>query len=75
MLQQVHKQKVKKYLHFFCLKFNITHTFIKIFVYLFFSGQENFDPANHKFSEEDLKPQPIIKKSKKVSHRLLTELC
>ncbi|XP_060565794.1 hepatic leukemia factor-like isoform X2 [Ruditapes philippinarum] len=29
-------------------------------------GQENFDPTSRKFSEEELKPQPIIKKSKKV---------
>ncbi|XP_052794455.1 thyrotroph embryonic factor-like isoform X2 [Mya arenaria] len=29
-------------------------------------GQENFDPTARKFSEEELKPQPIIKKSRKV---------
>ncbi|XP_052282356.1 thyrotroph embryonic factor-like isoform X2 [Dreissena polymorpha] len=29
-------------------------------------GQENFDPTSHKFTDEDLKPQPIIKKSRKV---------
>ncbi|XP_053400016.1 hepatic leukemia factor-like isoform X1 [Mercenaria mercenaria] len=29
-------------------------------------GQENFDPTSRKFSEEELKPQPIIKKSKKI---------
>jgi len=32
----------------------------------YFTGQENFDPTNRKFSTEELKPQPIIKKSKKV---------
>lgn len=29
-------------------------------------GQENFDPKNRRFTEDELKPQPIIKKSKKV---------
>ena len=29
-------------------------------------GQDEFDPRCHKFSEEELKPQPMIKKSKKV---------
>lgn len=29
-------------------------------------GGELFDPRKHKFSEEDLKPQPMIKKAKKV---------
>jgi len=29
-------------------------------------GQEDFDPRRKQFSEEELKPQPIIKKSKKV---------
>ncbi|XP_057215353.1 HLF transcription factor, PAR bZIP family member b isoform X2 [Triplophysa rosa] len=29
-------------------------------------GQETFDPRNHKFSEEELKPQPMIKKARKV---------
>lgn len=29
-------------------------------------GGELFDPCKHKFSEEDLKPQPMIKKAKKV---------
>lgn len=29
-------------------------------------GAENFDPKSRKFSEEELKPQPIIKKSKKI---------
>lgn len=28
-------------------------------------GQCQFDPVNHSFSDDDLKPQPIIKKSKK----------
>ncbi|XP_022659985.1 hepatic leukemia factor-like isoform X1 [Varroa destructor] len=28
-------------------------------------GQEDFDPSNHSFSEDELKPQPIIKKSRK----------
>ncbi|XP_076855662.1 HLF transcription factor, PAR bZIP family member b [Brachyhypopomus gauderio] len=29
-------------------------------------GQETFDPRKHKFSEEELKPQPMIKKARKV---------
>ncbi|XP_061164213.1 thyrotroph embryonic factor-like [Saccostrea echinata] len=29
-------------------------------------GQENFDPRKCQFTEEELKPQPIIKKSRKV---------
>lgn len=29
-------------------------------------GQEGFDPRKRKFSEEELKPQPMIKKSKKI---------
>lgn len=29
-------------------------------------GQENFNPKERKFTEEELKPQPMIKKSKKV---------
>lgn len=29
-------------------------------------GQENFDPQNHRFNPEELKPQPLIKKSKKT---------
>lgn len=29
-------------------------------------GGELFDPRKHKFSEEELKPQPMIKKAKKV---------
>ncbi|XP_063817341.1 hepatic leukemia factor isoform X2 [Pseudophryne corroboree] len=29
-------------------------------------GQEMFDPRKHKFSEEELKPQPMIKKARKV---------
>lgn len=29
-------------------------------------GGELFDPRKHRFSEEDLKPQPMIKKAKKV---------
>ncbi|XP_077482253.1 TEF transcription factor, PAR bZIP family member a isoform X2 [Stigmatopora argus] len=29
-------------------------------------GGELFDPRKHKFSDEDLKPQPMIKKAKKV---------
>ncbi|XP_051523182.1 hepatic leukemia factor-like isoform X2 [Myxocyprinus asiaticus] len=29
-------------------------------------GQEVFDPRKHKFSEEELKPQPMIKKSRKI---------
>ncbi|XP_035770980.1 TEF transcription factor, PAR bZIP family member a isoform X2 [Neolamprologus brichardi] len=29
-------------------------------------GGELFDPRKHKFSEDDLKPQPMIKKAKKV---------
>lgn len=29
-------------------------------------GGELFNPRKHKFTEEDLKPQPMIKKAKKV---------
>lgn len=29
-------------------------------------GQEMFDPRKHKFSAEELKPQPMIKKARKV---------
>ncbi|XP_073684384.1 hepatic leukemia factor-like isoform X1 [Garra rufa] len=29
-------------------------------------GQEVFDPRKHKFSDEELKPQPMIKKARKV---------
>ncbi|OQR78450.1 hepatic leukemia factor-like [Tropilaelaps mercedesae] len=29
------------------------------------AGQDDFDPSNHSFSEDELKPQPIIKKSRK----------
>lgn len=29
-------------------------------------GGELFDPRKHRFSEEELKPQPMIKKAKKV---------
>ncbi|MCJ8749726.1 hypothetical protein PDJAM_G00179570 [Pangasius djambal] len=29
-------------------------------------GQEAFDPRQHRFSEEDLKPQPMIKKARKM---------
>ncbi|XP_077363239.1 D site albumin promoter binding protein a isoform X2 [Festucalex cinctus] len=29
-------------------------------------GQEAFDPRSHRFSEEDLKPQPMIKKARKM---------
>ncbi|XP_066521335.1 HLF transcription factor, PAR bZIP family member b isoform X2 [Hoplias malabaricus] len=29
-------------------------------------GQEAFDPRKHKFSDEELKPQPMIKKARKV---------
>ncbi|KPP74638.1 thyrotroph embryonic factor-like [Scleropages formosus] len=29
-------------------------------------GQEAFDPRTHSFSEEDLKPQPMIKKARKM---------
>ncbi|OCT70780.1 D site-binding protein [Xenopus laevis] len=29
-------------------------------------GHETFDPRKHRFSEEDLKPQPIMKKAKKI---------
>ncbi|XP_013791984.1 hepatic leukemia factor-like [Limulus polyphemus] len=38
-------------------------------------GQRQFDPVNHSFSDDDLKPQPIIKKSKKhiVSDELKDE--
>ena len=30
-------------------------------------GQEEFDPRRRQFSEEELRPQPMIKKSRKVS--------
>ncbi|XP_076593931.1 D site albumin promoter binding protein b [Chaetodon auriga] len=30
------------------------------------SGQQNFDPIRHSFSEEELKPQPMIKKARKI---------
>ncbi|CAG6015247.1 D site albumin promoter binding protein b isoform 2-T3 [Menidia menidia] len=30
------------------------------------SSQPNFDPRRHSFSEEDLKPQPMIKKARKI---------
>ncbi|KAL0179274.1 hypothetical protein M9458_024716, partial [Cirrhinus mrigala] len=29
-------------------------------------GQEVFDPRKRKFSEEELKPQPMIKKARKI---------
>lgn len=29
-------------------------------------GQETFDPQRHRFSEEELKPQPMIKKARKM---------
>lgn len=29
-------------------------------------GGELFDPRKHKFTDEDLKPQPMIKKAKKI---------
>lgn len=29
-------------------------------------GHETFDPRRHRFSEEELKPQPIMKKARKV---------
>lgn len=29
-------------------------------------GQEAFDPRTHCFTEEDLKPQPVIKKARKM---------
>lgn len=29
-------------------------------------GQEAFDPRRHRFSEEELKPQPMIKKARKM---------
>lgn len=29
-------------------------------------GQEAFDPRTHSFTEEDLKPQPVIKKARKM---------
>lgn len=29
-------------------------------------GGELFDPRKHRFNEEDLKPQPMIKKAKKI---------
>lgn len=30
------------------------------------AGQQNFDPIRHSFSEEELKPQPMIKKARKI---------
>lgn len=30
------------------------------------SGQQNYDPMRHSFSEEELKPQPMIKKARKI---------
>lgn len=30
------------------------------------SDQTNFDPMRHTFSEEELKPQPMIKKARKI---------
>ncbi|KAM3872682.1 D site albumin promoter binding protein b [Diretmus argenteus] len=30
------------------------------------SGQDNFDPRRHRFSDEELKPQPMIKKARKM---------
>lgn len=30
------------------------------------SGQQNFDNMRHSFSEEELKPQPMIKKARKI---------
>lgn len=30
------------------------------------SGQQNYDPRRHSFSEEELKPQPMIKKARKI---------
>ena len=29
-------------------------------------GQDNFDPRRHRFSEDELKPQPMIKKARKM---------
>lgn len=29
-------------------------------------GQEAFDPRRHRFSDEELKPQPMIKKARKM---------
>ncbi len=29
-------------------------------------GQEAFDPRRHRFTEEELKPQPMIKKARKM---------
>lgn len=30
------------------------------------SSQQNYDPMRHSFSEEELKPQPMIKKARKI---------
>lgn len=30
------------------------------------SGDQDFDPRRHSFSEEELKPQPMIKKARKI---------
>lgn len=30
------------------------------------SGEQDFDPRRHSFSEEELKPQPMIKKARKI---------
>lgn len=35
-----------------------------------FEGDREFDPRKRAFSEEELRPQPIIKKSRKVSAAL-----
>lgn len=41
-------------------------------------GQEAFDPRRHRFSEEELKPQPMIKKARKMlvpnEQKVLTRL-
>ena len=34
---------------------------------LVFLGEDNFDPKKRVFNDDDLRPQPMIKKSKKVS--------
>ena len=40
----------------------------------FLSGSENFDPKARRFTNDELKPQPMIKKSKKVIFYVLTLL-
>ena len=38
-----------------------------------FIGQEDFDPRKHQISDDELKPQPMSKKSRKVNHHWIAE--